>query len=245
MLVLRGRGGGARYREVRKKRRNFGFFFFVFSCSASFFRSKTKTLKKNSFDYEAFTGRPSHDGPPTPADILPESRRVPAAEVAARLLEKGGQEKREEEQEEGSSPAAASAAPPRAAAPPPPPPPLFIIDVRPSSQFGLARLPESVNVPWGSGGDAFLKRAAAAAAAAEAAATGEEGKRPPVVVVCRRGNDSQRAVAALDEALAKSEGGADIETLKSFLEGRPAPLVDVVGGLEGVAAVSSFEFPRY
>ena len=205
-----------------------------------------KKKKKSSFDYEAFTGRPSHDGPPTPARILPQSRRVPAAEAAARLLESdgggnggnGGGEKDKKERGKGLSP-----------------PPLFL-DVRPASQFGLARLPGSVNVPWGSGGDAFLKRAAAAAAAV-LSSEGEEEKREeeerraaaaPVVVVCRRGNDSQRAVAAIDEALAakgKEGGPDDIETLRHFLEGRPAPLVDVVGGLEGMAAVGSFEFPRY
>lgn len=53
-------------------------------------------------------------------------------------------------------------------------------------------------------------------------------------------------MAAIDEALSKEEEqGADIQTnLRGFLEGRPA-LVDVVGGLEGIAAVGSFEFPRY
>ena len=235
---------------MRKKR-----FFFFFVVDFLFFRlsfsspkkPKRKKKKKSSFDYEAFTGRPSHDGPPTPARILPQSRRVPAAEAAARLLESdgggnggnGGGEKDKKERGKGLSP-----------------PPLFL-DVRPASQFGLARLPGSVNVPWGSGGDAFLKRAAAAAAAV-LSSEGEEEKREeeerraaaaaPVVVVCRRGNDSQRAVAAIDEALAakgKEGGPDDIETLRHFLEGRPAPLVDVVGGLEGMAAVGSFEFPRY
>ena len=200
--------------------------------------------KKKSFDYEAFTGRPSHDGPPLPARILPESRRVPAAEAAAKIVEESaggngdGGDKGQKEREERKRKT-------------------LYLDVRPASQFGLARLPGSVNVPWGGGGDAFLKRAAEAATAAAALRSSSEGeeerqekrgqRRAPVVVVCRRGNDSQRAVAALDEALTKKEGGGAAEiqkTLREFLEGRPA-LVDVVGGLEGIAAAGSFEFPRY
>lgn len=124
---------------------------------------------------------------------------------------------------------------------------VFLLDVRPSSQFALARLPGSVNVPWGGGGDAFLERVAAAAALRleEEGEEEKESKKATVVVVCRRGNDSQRAVAALDEALkGEEEQGATRQALKEFLEGRPA-LVDVVGGLEGVASAGFFAFPRY
>lgn len=103
---------------------SFFFNFFYPSRSPPLTFSLKKMKMKNSFDYEAFTGRPSHDGPPIPAEILPGSRRVPAAEAAERLIKSGGGDGERSEEEKRKSEKS----------------PLFL-DVRPESQFGLARLP--------------------------------------------------------------------------------------------------------
>lgn len=76
----------------------------------------------------------------------------------------------------------------------------LLLDVRPASQYALARLPGAVSVPWGAD---FAARAAAARVA-----------RPhsSLILVCRRGNDSQRAVVALKAAgvaAADLEGGLE------------------------------------
>ena len=108
-----------------------------------------------------------------------------------------------------------------------PPAPVLVLDVRPASQWALGRLASSISAPF-DGGDAGAW-AARAAAAVEAAAPGVDF---PVVVVCRRGNDSQRAVAALRQG-------------QGLLAGRR--VVDLVGGLTGWAAGGGGQgrFPSY
>ena len=94
-----------------------------------------------------------------------------------------------------------------------------VLDVRPAPQFELGRLPGSVSVPYD--GPQFVRRAVAAAEAA-----GWKEGEPPLVVVCRRGNDSQRAVADL-----RAAGVA---------------AVDVAGGLAAWAAGGGAgDFPQY
>lgn len=68
--------------------------------------------------------------------------------------------------------------------------------------------------------------ASAAAAAGPATSGSSQDDPPPLYVVCRRGNDSQRAVARLREL--------------GIVHG-----VDVVGGMEGWAAEVDPSFPTY
>jgi adenylyltransferase/sulfurtransferase len=101
--------------------------------------------------------------------------------------------------------------------------PLVLLDVRPAEQFALAALPGALNCPFQKL-DAHLP----VIRAALAAAGGVAGAAPPaLVVVCRRGNDSQRAVAAL--------------------RGEPAAAhaVDLAGGMEAWAREADAEFPLY
>ncbi|KNE68364.1 hypothetical protein AMAG_13022 [Allomyces macrogynus ATCC 38327] len=93
------------------------------------------------------------------------------------------------------------------------PSPVVLLDVRAPVQFGIAHLPNSINVPWRD----------LPSRLDEVRALAPNGTS--LVVLCRRGNDSQRAVAKLRE-----EG---IEC------------VDVIGGLEAWSADVDPEFPRY
>ena len=103
-----------------------------------------------------------------------------------------------------------------------------LLDVRPTAQWDLGRLPGSISAPF-DGGDAAGWAAKAAAAVGQA---GTDNDTSPVVVLCRRGNDSQRAVVAL------REGG--------LLPGRR--LLDLEGGLTGWARsrpAAAARFPCY
>lgn len=106
----------------------------------------------------------------------------------------------------------------------------MLVDVRPAEQFAICHLPGALHAPYKHLArhlPAIRERLALApddASAAVAAAAGEQ--LPPLYVVCRRGNDSQRAVAAL-RAAGISHG------------------VDVVGGLEAWAAQVDAGFPTY
>ncbi|KNE69525.1 hypothetical protein AMAG_14089 [Allomyces macrogynus ATCC 38327] len=93
------------------------------------------------------------------------------------------------------------------------PSPVVLLDVRAPVQFGIAHLPNSINVPWRD----------LPSRLDEVRALARDGT--DLVVLCRRGNDSQRAVANL-----RKEG---IEC------------VDVIGGLEAWSADVDPEFPRY
>ncbi|KAJ3358900.1 hypothetical protein GGF32_009911 [Allomyces javanicus] len=93
------------------------------------------------------------------------------------------------------------------------PSPVVLLDVRAPVQFGIAHLPNSINVPWRD----------LPARLDEVRALARDGT--DLVVLCRRGNDSQRAVAKLRE-----EG---IEC------------VDMIGGLEAWSSEVEPGFPRY
>lgn len=120
----------------------------------------------------------------------------------------------------------------------------MLVDVRPREQWAICRLPRSLHAPYktfdqhleeikaalalaavangnGSGVGAGGKAAATVEAATDAALGAA-----PLYVVCRRGNDSQRAVAWLRAAgLAQAK--------------------DVVGGVEAWAAEVDPSFPVY
>lgn len=134
--------------------------------------------------------------------------------------------------------------------------PAVVVDVRPAEQFRICHLPGAVHAPYAkldSHLDAIRHALEAAAAAVGAAAPSEGGAeaaapaaeqgqaqgsaglqplpttpRQPVdlYVVCRRGNDSQRAVARLRQ-LGITHG------------------VDVVGGMEAWATEVDPSFPTY
>lgn len=95
-----------------------------------------------------------------------------------------------------------------------------------------ARLADSAGQPAAAAPSTAAPSTAAAGAAASeqngapAASSGSPGEQPPFYVVCRRGNDSQRALAALRRA-GISNG------------------VDVVGGMEAWALEVDSSFPTY
>lgn len=95
-----------------------------------------------------------------------------------------------------------------------------------------ARLADSAGQPAAAAPSTAAPSTAAAVAAASeqngapAASSGSPGEKPPFYVVCRRGNDSQRALAALRRA-GISNG------------------VDVVGGMEAWALEVDSSFPTY
>jgi len=95
-----------------------------------------------------------------------------------------------------------------------------LLDVRPSEQFNICHLPGSINAPW----KHFEKHVQTVTERAEA--EGSDGSPVPLHVVCRRGNDSQRAVAFLH----------DLGFTHAF---------DMVGGVEGWAREVDPGFPIY
>lgn len=114
-----------------------------------------------------------------------------------------------------------------------------VVDVRPAEQFSICHLPGALHAPYKhfdrhlgtirqrlAGGSPAAAGAAGAAAPSGAATSDEQGPPPPLYVVCRRGNDSQRAVAALRAAGIRHS-------------------VDVVGGMEGWAREVDPSFPTY
>ena len=127
----------------------------------------------------------------------------------------------------------------------------LLLDVRPAEQFNVCHLPGALHAPY-KRFDACLPeiRRRLAAAGSEQPAAGNEAQAnggepangaaqtngaaqasgssapPPLYVVCRRGNDSQRAVAALRAA-------------------GISHAVDVVGGMEGWAREVDPGFPTY
>jgi adenylyltransferase/sulfurtransferase len=136
------------------------------------------------------------DGAPPPLQLLAPQDRLTAQQLCERLAAAGAA---------GGS--GAGGAP-------------LVLDVRPEAQYAALALPGSVNVPFSQwerrlpevlqlcgmsapgvqpaangSGAANGSREPAAGAGAAAAAGGA-----PVCVVCRRGNDSQRAVARLRQA---------------------------------------------
>lgn len=116
----------------------------------------------------------------------------------------------------------------------------MLVDVRPAEQFAICHLPGALHAPY----KHFARHlptirerlglaphdapVASAAAAGEQPPAGGSGTPPPLplYVVCRRGNDSQRAVAALRVA-GVSHG------------------MDVVGGLEAWSQQVDPSFPTY
>lgn len=98
----------------------------------------------------------------------------------------------------------------------------MLLDVRPPEQFSICHIPVAINAPW----KTFDNKADVVTGALHEAQERAGGEAPAVYVVCRRGNDSQRAVARLHEM--------------GF-----AQAVDVVGGVEGWAKEVDPQFPLY
>ncbi|PSC70689.1 Adenylyltransferase and sulfurtransferase MOCS3 [Micractinium conductrix] len=167
------------------------------------------------YDYTAFTGQAAaNDAAPLPLQLIPWEERITPAELQQRLASEPG---------------------------------AVLVDVRPAEQYNICHLPGAVHAPYKHFSrhlDAIQERLAAAAGVSlppPAAAAGQQGQQdgggteqqdgtapppPPLYVVCRRGNDSQRAVAAL-RAAGISHG------------------VDVMGGMEGWAREVDQGFPTY
>lgn len=93
----------------------------------------------------------------------------------------------------------------------------MVVDVRPPEQFAICHLPGSINAPWkvfDKHVDTIKER------------LGSAPENAVLYVVCRRGNDSQRAVARLREL---GYGGA----------------IDMVGGIEAWGKEIDGTFPLY
>lgn len=156
-----------------------------------------------AYDYFAFTGQRPSDGPPPPANLIPDSQRLRPEELQSALGAATCPQEDEGACNDGE----------RA--------PVPILDVRPAPQFALMRLPGSVNIPFTKLASRISEAATLAAQAAAAAKAGTklrattkpESMSGRLVVVCRRGNDSQRATLLLRE-----HGVSNV--------------IDVIGGLE-------------
>ncbi|PRW57410.1 Adenylyltransferase and sulfurtransferase MOCS3 [Chlorella sorokiniana] len=167
-----------------------------------------------SYDYAAFTGQAAaNDAAPAPLQLIPRGERITPRELQQRLAAEPG---------------------------------ALVLDVRPLEQFNICHLPGAMHTPYKYFdrhldairtrlGASAAAQPATAAGAANAAAAGDTAAEqngtdtassPPFYVVCRRGNDSQRALAALRRA-GISQG------------------IDVVGGMEGWAREVDTSFPTY
>lgn len=171
-----------------------------------------------SYDYAAFTGQVSNDAAPKPLQLIAPSERITPQELKQRLASEEG---------------------------------CVLLDVRPAEQYNICHLPDALHTPYKHFDrhiDAIKQRLAAGCGTAAAdgptagqqqAETGtvpgengstqqehEHEQLPPLYVVCRRGNDSQRAVARLRE-LGISHA------------------VDVMGGMEAWALEVDPSFPTY
>uniref|UniRef100_A0A7S3QLN7 Adenylyltransferase and sulfurtransferase MOCS3 n=1 Tax=Dunaliella tertiolecta TaxID=3047 RepID=A0A7S3QLN7_DUNTE len=147
-----------------------------------------------AYDYVAFTGQAPTDAAPS-ISVLPPSLRVTPQQLQALI----------------SSAAASGRAPPA------------VLDVRPASQFCLMHLPHATHIPFEQldakveevkqliRGTVFEGRSSG-----EGAGSGEQSPEAGLYVMCRRGNNSQLAVARLRELGVLSA-------------------VDVVGGMENWA----------
>ena len=97
----------------------------------------------------------------------------------------------------------------------------MVIDVRPPEQFAICHLPGAINTPWkvfDKHVDTIKERISSS--------NNERDEEAVLYVVCRRGNDSQRAVARLRELGFK---GA----------------IDMVGGMEAWGKEIDGTFPIY
>jgi adenylyltransferase/sulfurtransferase len=158
------------------------------------------------YDYAAFTGQASNDAAPAPLQLIKKEERITPVELQAKLSEKTA-----------SLAAADSSSSGR----------VVILDVRPPEQFAICHLPGALNTPWkvfDKHVDAIKQRISSQND--EAVAEAAVGEVVELYVVCRRGNDSQRAVARLREL--------GIEHA-----------VDMVGGMEAWGKEIDSTFPIY
>jgi adenylyltransferase/sulfurtransferase len=161
------------------------------------------------YDYAAFTGQTSNDAAPAPLQLIKQEERITPSQLQAKLA---GSDINEEQT--SSSPTSNAG--------------VVVLDVRPPEQFAICHLPGAVNIPWkvfDKHLDAIKERVSSSTkigkeATATAAAVQE------LYVVCRRGNDSQRAVARLRDL------GLD-------------HAVDMVGGMEAWGKEVDPTFPIY
>ncbi|TKR77559.1 hypothetical protein L596_018507 [Steinernema carpocapsae] len=97
---------------------------------------------------------------------------------------------------------------------------ITLIDTRPPNEFAIGRLKEAINIPYDK-----LKKMTKEDVTKELG----ESMKETIYVVCRRGNDSQRAVADLREAF----------------EGKNVKFTDLIGGYTTWAAEVDESFPIY
>ena len=122
-----------------------------------------------------------------------------------------------------------------------PRPVVKILDVRPEVQFGLCRLPGSLNVPF----ERLSSSGSSAAVTSLADNILEQAAGCPLVVLCRRGNDSQLAVKLLLSRKQKLLDGGTTDTVVASDDTLPLSIRDVRGGLEAWAAQVDATFPVY
>lgn len=102
----------------------------------------------------------------------------------------------------------------------------MLLDVRPEHHFRIVSLPNSLNVPLSSLDGRLEEVGLALKGEKHKQGSDSSSGDVQLYVVCRRGNDSQRAVKALQE--------------KGFSSAK-----DIIGGLEGWAREVDPTFPSY
>jgi len=156
------------------------------------------------YDYAAFTGQDSNDAAPAPLQLIKPEERITPAELQAKLA---GDSKNHKP----SSPASNAR--------------VVVLDVRPPEQFAICHFPGAVSTPW-KVFDKHIDAIKERVSNSKDKNGEEEGASGELYVVCRRGNDSQRAVARLREL------GLD-------------HAVDMVGGIEAWGKEIDPTFPVY
>lgn len=118
-----------------------------------------------------------------------------------------------------------------------------ILDVRPAHEFAICAIPGSVNIPMKVVGRREALRAALVAALGEKAG-GSRDSPMSLFVVCRRGNDSQIAVRAIQEELKSSSSLDSGECEHIALFEHVKAVKDLKGGLHAWARLHP-DFPVY
>ncbi|KAG0654606.1 Urmylation protein [Rhodotorula mucilaginosa] len=121
---------------------------------------------------------------------------------------------------------------------------VLIVDTRPASEYGIANLEGSINIP-------FPRLLKDPSLALTAAAHDPSDDSPPVpdriTFVCRRGNDSLLASRALRRYLEEhaAAGAGQNEETAERIEGKTVEVDDLIGGLSAWAREGEEGFPVY
>jgi len=110
----------------------------------------------------------------------------------------------------------------------------LIVDCRPSNEYEICRLPNSINLPLSE-----IETASSSETVLPKLRPIDGNKSDPtreVFVICHRGNDSQKAVVKLRELLPSSN---DPDSQRNYI------FKDVIGGLESWSSEIDPGFPRY